>query len=110
MKSHLYHLFFYKAIQPIVRKKIDDGAWQAHSEILLLHLLASEEESHRRFAVNKLLSIRGESEYRETGLRPFKVPKLNWSAKKIGYVHARCEARKLVPKFHRRGDFDAIIS
>ena len=120
------------------------------------------------------MSIRGDSDYGETGLRPFKVPKLNWSAKKIedlidwenatesiltaklskdeirkfldtpfimkpfpchtqsverfvkevsvasscvfgiekrnGYVHARCEARKLVPKFQRKGDFDAIIS
>ena len=124
---------------------------------------SSQHSSHRRFAINKVLSICGESEFGETGLRPFKVPKLNWLASKIedlidwdsatesiltaklskdeicrfldtpfimkpfpchtqsversvkevsiassrvfgiekrnGYVHARCEARKLVPKF-----------
>ena len=161
------------AIKEVVKGKISDGAWMAHSEILLLHLLASEDEEQRRFAVNKILTIRAGSEFGETKNRPHKVPKLNWSMKKIqdmiswdsateplltaklncnelrgflskpftmppfpghtqsvermvkevsaaslkvfgtkevdGYVKARCEARKLVPKAERKADFAAIL-
>ena len=71
------------AIKEVVKGKIDDGAWMAHSEILLLHLLASEDEEQRRFAINKILALRAGSEFGETKNRPHKVPKLNWSAMKI---------------------------
>ena len=54
-----------------------------HSEILLLTLLSSDVEEERHFAVNKTLSICGKSEYGDTSNRPFKVPKLNWEAKKL---------------------------
>ena len=160
-------------IQDVVKRKVEDGAWMAHSEIVLLSLLASDEEEERRFAVKKLIAIRGESEYGDTSNRPFTVPKLNWSAKKLeeiidwssatesiltaklskdeirgfldhpftmkaypchtqsverlvkevsvasaqvfgaerrdGYVLARCNARKLVPKVDRKADFDALL-
>ena len=141
----------------------------AHSEILLLHLLASNNEEQRRFAVSKIVSMRGDSLYGDTSNRPHKVPKLNWSASKIedlifwdlatepyitakmstdtirgfldkpftmkafpchtqsverlvkevsaaslrvcgegernGYVHARCEARQLVPRSNRKSSW-----
>ena len=70
-------------IKEVVKGKTDDGGWMAHSEILLLHLLASNEEEQRRFAVNKIVAIRAGSERGETKNRPHKVPKLNWSAQKI---------------------------
>ena len=70
-------------IKDIVRGKIEDGAWMAHSEILLLHLLASEDEEKRRFAVQKIIAMRGESQLGDTRNRPHKVPKLNWDAQKV---------------------------
>ena len=63
--------------------KIEDGAWMAHSEVLLLHLLASDDEEQRRFAVKKILAIRGDSQFGDASNRPHKVPILNWSANKV---------------------------
>ena len=71
-----------KEIQEVAKKKVEDGAWFAHSEHLLLHLLSAEEEM-RRFAVKKIFEIRGESEIGCRDVRPFKVPTLNWSAQRI---------------------------
>ena len=157
----------------VIKGKIEDGAWMAHSEILLLHLLASNNEEQRRFAVKRILAIRGDSQFGDITNRPHKVPKLNWSAEKIediilwdnateayqtaklssddirgfldkpftmkvfpchtqsverlvkevsaassrgcgvgernGYVHARCEARQLVPRSDRKSDFAGML-
>ena len=161
-------------IKEVVKKKVSDGAWMAHSEVLLLHLLASDDEERRRFAINKIVALRAGSDFGETKNRPHKVPNLNWSAKRIedliswdgatepfltaklhtnelrgflskpftmkpfpghtqsverlvkevsaaslkvfgtkevdGYVKARCEARKLVPKGERKADFAALLT
>ena len=72
-----------KEVRDVVQPRVQDGAWFAHSEHLLLHLLASDNEEERRFAVKKILEIRGDSEFGDKSLRTFKVPSLNWSAKKI---------------------------
>ena len=72
-----------KAIQDVVMRKVNDGAWYAHSEHLLLHLLSSEEEEQRRFAVCKIVEIRGEAQFGDKSVRPFRVPTLNWSTKKV---------------------------
>lgn len=72
-----------KAVQEVVKSRVADSAWYAHPEHLLLHLLASQDEENRRFAVKKILEIRGDSEFGDTSPRPFKVPPLNWSAKTV---------------------------
>ena len=71
-----------KPIRDVVQPRISDGSWYAHSEHLL-HLLASDDEEYRRFAVKKTLEIRGDSEFGDKSPRPFRVPGLNWSAKNI---------------------------
>ena len=50
---------------------------------LLLHLLSSDDEEKPQFAVNKIIEMRGESQYGDKSLRYFPPPSLNWSAKKI---------------------------
>lgn len=72
-----------ESIREIVKPKVNDGAWYAHSEHLLLHLLSCDDEEKRHFAVRKILQIRGNSEFGDTSVRPFKTPELNWLATKI---------------------------
>ena len=72
-----------KPIRDVVQPRISDGSWYAHSEHLLLHLLASDYEEYRRFTVKKTLEIRGDSELGDKSPRPFRIPGLNWSAKNI---------------------------
>ena len=67
----------------MVKGKVEDSAWMAHSEILLLTLLASDVEEERHFAVNKTLSNCGNPKYSDSSNWPLKVPKLNWKDKKL---------------------------
>ena len=67
-------------VQEIVEPYVNSGAWQAHSENLLLACLCSSDEEKRRFAIKQIIIIRGENELGDTSVRPFKVPVLNWQA------------------------------
>ena len=68
------------AVQDIVEPYVNSGAWQAHSENLLLACLCSSDEEQRRFGICKIISIRGGNEFGDTSVRPFMVPILNWEA------------------------------
>ena len=48
-----------KLVKDIVTKYVRSGAWYAHSENVLLSLLASSIPSDRKFAVDKILKIPG---------------------------------------------------
>ena len=64
------------------------GAWHAQSEHVLLALLSSDDEEDRRFAIAKIMDIRGRSEGRETDVgdssfRSCFPPRLNREATSI---------------------------
>lgn len=69
-----------KKVRDAVTFYIRTGAWYAHSECLLLSLLASTDPSDRRFAVDQILKLRGHSDSGDTSVRPRVTPKLNLSA------------------------------
>ena len=69
-----------KAVRDVVTFYIRTGAWYAHSECVLLSLLASSSIQDRSFAVKKILELRGVKEFGDTSVRPRKTPKLNLSA------------------------------
>ena len=52
----------------------------AHPEILLLHLLVSDDADKREFGVDQILRLRGDEKFGQTSNRPFLPPKLNWEA------------------------------
>ena len=72
-----------KRVKEIAKKFIEKGAWHAHTENLIPSLLSSDKESDRRFAIEKLTSLRNGSEYGDKSVRPFIPPKLNWSARSL---------------------------
>ena len=43
-----------KAVRDVVKPRVDESAWYAHSEHLLLFLLASDDEENRRFAISSV--------------------------------------------------------
>ncbi|KAG0724775.1 hypothetical protein GWK47_004955 [Chionoecetes opilio] len=59
---------------------VKTGAWFAHSECVLLSLMASQSEDDRRFAVTQILKLRDGEKYGDTSVRPRITPKLNLSA------------------------------
>ena len=67
-----------KAVSPYVQS----GAWFAHPEALLLILLSSKKKTERRFAVKKVLEVRGDKELGDTEPRSRLTLKLNFYAKK----------------------------
>lgn len=69
-----------KKVRDIVTFYIRTGAWYAHSECLLLSMLASSKMEEREVAVKKILELRGAREFGDTSVRPRKTPKLNLSA------------------------------
>ena len=69
-----------RKVKEIAMKFIEKGAWHAHSEHLLVSLLSSDDESDRRFAIDKIVSLRNGREFGDTSVRPFSAPKLNWNA------------------------------
>ena len=74
-----------KKVQEVAKKSFQTNAFFAHSSNLLLAMLVDEEEEIRRRAVNVIMKIRqgeilSEMEKTGSGLRVFRVPKLNWDA------------------------------
>ena len=64
----------------IVEPVIQRGAWQAHSENMLLSMMGSDDEIERRFAIKKIIEIRGDKELGDDSVRDFHVPTLKWDA------------------------------
>ena len=64
----------------IVKPYVQTGAWFSHPEALLLTLLASENKKDRRFAVKKVLELRGEEEFGDMEPRSRRTPKINFEA------------------------------
>ena len=69
-----------KKIKTIAMQFIEKGAWQAHSEPLLLSLLSSNDEENRRFAISKIIEIRKGEDIGSVAARQVITPKLNWEA------------------------------
>lgn len=69
-----------KKVRDSVSFYIRTGAWYAHSECVLLSLLASPVPADRKFAVNQILKVRGKEEFGDTSVRVRITPKLNLSA------------------------------
>ncbi len=66
-----------KEVQLTFMLTVQSSAWFAHSEAILMTMLCSkEEEEERRFAVLKIISIRGE-EMGDSSLRLWTFPYLN---------------------------------
>jgi hypothetical protein len=72
-----------KKITDVIFKFVESGAWMAHSEVLLLSLICSQDEEERRFAINKILQIRGNVDVGSRDVRDYHVPQLNWNAQKL---------------------------
>ena len=75
-----------KEIQNLAKKYVQINAFFAHSSNLLAAMLADEDSSVRKQAVDAIIEIRKNKEYSnvdrtDSGLRIFKVPELNWDAK-----------------------------
>lgn len=70
-------------VQQVVEPHIRSGAWFAHSEPLLLSLLASSDQDERCFAVDVILKLRGNSKWGGKGVRTRNNPHLNIHATKI---------------------------
>ena len=64
----------------IVSPYVKTGAWFAHPEPILLTMLASQDKVEREFAVEKVLKLRGKSEYGSTKLRDRRTPCINFKA------------------------------
>ncbi|KAG0727262.1 hypothetical protein GWK47_035023 [Chionoecetes opilio] len=69
-----------KKVQTAVTFYVRTGAWFAHSECVVLSLMASQSEDDRRFAVTQILKLRAGEEYGDTSVRPRITPKLHLSA------------------------------
>ena len=67
-------------VQDIIKKYISRNAYHAHSENLLLALLASPDKEDRSFAVDKILTIRGRNEYGDESVRPRRTPAVNFES------------------------------
>ena len=69
-----------KKVRDILTVYVKSGAWYAHSECILLSLLSSSDKEERKFAVEKILKLRGSSQLGDMSVRPRRHPKLNMSA------------------------------
>ena len=67
-------------VKDAVTKSIQNGAFHAHSEPLLISLLAGSSNENRTFAVNMILKVRGDSEQGDASVRNRKKPTLNYDA------------------------------
>lgn len=76
-----------KKVKSIAMQFIEKGAWQAHSEPLLLSLLSSGDVEDRRFGISKILSIRNGATLGCREIREVFAPKLNWEARSIRELH-----------------------
>ena len=69
-----------KVVQLTVMPTVRSSAWFSHSESVLLSMLCSQEKQERVFAVNKILTIRGDIEKGDKSVRLRKLPYLNLEA------------------------------
>ena len=69
-----------KVMQLTVMPTVRSSAWFAHSESVLQSMLCSHEREEREFAVDKIISIRGEMENGEKSVRLQKLPYLSIEA------------------------------
>ena len=69
-----------RKVREVAKKYIEKGAWNGHSELCLINLLCSEEESDRRFAFEKVVSLRDGKDFGDKSIHPYEPPKLNWNA------------------------------
>jgi hypothetical protein len=71
----------------IVKETVNRGAWYAHPEAILQTMLCSEDEQERRFAVNKICSLRGpgdeSTQIGNSCVRNRKTPTINFNSKKL---------------------------
>ena len=67
-------------VRHIVTRYVCSGAHHAHSESVILTLLASESENDRALGVELVLKIRGDDEYGDVSVRKHKTPSLNLEA------------------------------
>ena len=67
-------------IKPFVEKRIRDNAYFAHSENLLMAMVADPDQSKRKKAVEIIEGIRGQDIFGDDSPRSFKVPELNFEA------------------------------
>ena len=76
-----------KKVVDIVKPTVQRGAWYAHSESVLQAMLCSKLEEERRFAVKKILNIRGqgddETQVGDNRVRYRITPDINWKATKL---------------------------
>ena len=79
----LIQQFCDKEVKDIVSRYVESSAWQAHSELIILACLTSDDEVERHFGVRKLEELRAGSDVGDNSVRDFHVPKINWETKNI---------------------------
>ena len=67
-------------VQEIVIPYVRSGAWFAHPEAILVSLLSSSVSAEREFAVDQILSVRGDSDLGDISVRERLTPLLNIEA------------------------------
>ena len=76
-----------KKVMDIVKETVNRGAWYAHPEAILQTMLCSEDEQERRFAVNKICSLRGpgdeSTQIGNSCVRKRKTPTINFKIQKL---------------------------
>ena len=77
-------------VKKIVMPTVKRSAWYGFSESVLQSMLSSEEEQERRFAVEKILQIRGEgdetTQLGDSSVRPRKTPSVNTEATSLSQL------------------------
>ena len=64
----------------IAKKNVAQNAYWAHPEVLLVAMLADNSKSIRNKAVEKILSLRGDSDFGDNQPRLYEVPQLKFNA------------------------------
>ena len=64
----------------IAKKNVAQNAYWAHPEVLLVAMLADNSKSIRTKAVEKILSLRGDSDFGDDQPRLYEVPQLKFNA------------------------------
>ena len=83
MQMQLVKKISQNSVKNIVIPRVESTAWFAHPENILLSLLASKEETERRFAIRVILDKVRKGEKGDSSVRTFKVPIINWKAFKL---------------------------
>ena len=68
-------------VKAVVSEVIIRGAYSAHSEKLLTSILCSDKQEDRKFAVNKILEIRGGKEEADMSVHIRRNPAINMAAR-----------------------------